>query len=199
MWVGVRGRAPSFCFLGVAVLSVAGYLVTNWNFRLSHAPGSWHLSRGLLTTRETSIDDERLAGVSLGEPLGLRLAGAARLSAIVTGLGSEAGNSLLAPPAPRAEVVRVVGQVLGTDGPATSDLTGHGPAAARRRYTRALGPALTAFVAAVVVIVAADWSWWLLVVPAGVPCWPRWPWPRTGCGPSGTRSPTGTSWLGPAA
>jgi putative membrane protein len=65
-------------------------------------------------------------------------------------------------------VVRVAGQVLGTDGPATSDLTGHGPAASRRRYTRALGPALTALAAAVVVILAADWSWWLLVIPVGV-------------------------------
>ena len=146
-----RGVAAVGLLVGVAVLSVAGYLVTNWDFRLSHAPGSWHLSRGLLTTRETSIDDERLAGVSIGEPIGLRLAGAARLSAIVTGLGSEASSSLLAPPAPRAEVIRVAGRVLGTDAPATSDLAGHGPAAARRRYTRAVGPALVVLAAAVVV------------------------------------------------
>ena len=167
VWAAVVVGAVGL-LVGVAVLSVAGYLVTNWDFRLSHTPGSWHLSRGLLTTRETSIDDGRLAGVSIGEPIGLRLAGAARLSAIVTGLGSEAVSSVLAPPAPRAEVVRVAGQVLGTDAPATSDLIDHGPAATRRRYTRALGPALTALAAAGVVIVVADWSWWLVVVPAGV-------------------------------
>ena len=161
--VGVVGL-----LVAVGVLSVAGYLVTNWGFRLSHTPGSWHLSRGLLTTRETSIDDGRLAGVSLGEPIGLRFAGAARLSAIVTGLGSEAGNSVLAPPAPRAEVVGVAGRVLGTDAPAACELTGHGPAAARRRYSRALGPALTALLASVVVVVAADWAGWLLAVPAAV-------------------------------
>ncbi len=166
VWVAVVVGAVAL-LVGVAVLSVAGYLVTNWDFRLSHTPGSWHLSRGLLTTRETSIDDGRVAGVSIGEPIGLRLAGAARLSAIVTGLGSEAGRSVLAPPSPRAEVVRVAGQVLGTDAPATSDLIGHGPAAARRRYTRALGPALTTFAAAVVSILAADWSGWLLVIPGG--------------------------------
>jgi putative membrane protein len=167
VWVALVLAAAGL-LVGVGVLSVAGYLVTNWDFRLSHAPGSWHLSRGLLTTRETSIDDARVAGVSMGEPIGLRLAGAARLSAIVTGLGSEAGSSLLAPPAPRAEVVRVAGRVLGTDGPVTSDLTGHGPAAVRRRYTRAVGPALLALAAAVLVIVAADWSWWLLAIPGAV-------------------------------
>ena len=167
VWVGVVAAAVVL-LLGVAVLSVAGYLVSNWNFRLSHSPGSWHLSRGLLTTRETSIDDERLAGVSIGEPLTLRLAGAARLSAIVTGLGSAASNSLLAPPAPREVVAGVAGRVLGTDAPAESDLVGHGPAAARRRYTRAAGPALTALAVAVVVVLATGWSWWLLAVPAAL-------------------------------
>ena len=75
-------------FVVASVLAVAGYLITNFGFRLTHSrtAGLWHLTRGLLTTRETSIDDDRLSGVSLGEPLGLRLAGGARLSAIVTGL-----------------------------------------------------------------------------------------------------------------
>ena len=167
VWVGVVGAAVVLV-VGVAVLSVAGYLVTNWNFRLSHAPGSWHLSRGLLTTRETSIDDERLAGVSIGEPLTLRLAGAARLSAIVTGLGSGSNSSVLAPPAPREVVAGVAGRVLDTDAPAASELVGHGPAAARRRYSRAVGPALTALAAAVVVVLATGWSWWLLVVPGAL-------------------------------
>ncbi len=167
VWVALVLAAAGL-LAGVAGLSVAGYLVTNWDFRLSHTPGSWHLSRGLLTTRETSIDDARLAGVGLGEPIGLRLVGAARLSAIVTGLGSGTGSAVLAPPMPRDEVVAVAGRVLGTEVPASCALTAHGPAAARRRYTRALGPALTASTAALVTILAADWSWWLLVVPAVV-------------------------------
>jgi putative membrane protein len=154
--------------VGVAVLSVAGYLLTNWDFRLSHTPGSWHLSRGLLTTRETSIDDERLAGVTLGEPLSLRLAGAARLSAIVTGLGSEGSSSVLAPPAPREVVTGVAGRVLDTEAPVESTLVGHGPGAARRRYSRAVVPALAVLVVAVVIVVAAGWTWWLLSVPAAL-------------------------------
>ena len=143
VWVGVV-LAAVVLVVGVAMLSVTGYLMTNWNFRLSHAPGSWHLSRGLLTTRETSIDDVRLAGVSIGEPLALRLAGAARLSAIVTGLGSGSGSSVLVPPAPRDVVSGVAGRVLDTDAPAACELVDHGPAAVRRRYSRAAGPALAA-------------------------------------------------------
>ena len=49
----------------VTVLAVGGYVVANWGFALSHSNGAWHLRRGLLTTRETSLDDERLAGVSV--------------------------------------------------------------------------------------------------------------------------------------
>jgi putative membrane protein len=167
VWVGVV-VAALVLVVGVAVLSVAGYLLTNWDFRLSHTPGSWHLSRGLLTTRETSIDDERLAGVTLAEPLSLRLAGAARLSAIVTGLGSEGSSSVLAPPAPREVVTGVAGRVLDTEAPVESALVGHGPAAARRRYSRAMVPALTLLVVVIAAVVAAGWSWWLLSVPAAL-------------------------------
>ena len=167
IWVALVLAALGL-LVGVAVLAVLGYLVTNWDFRLSHSPGSWHLSRGLLTTRDTSIDDERLAGVTVGEPLGLRLAGAARLSAIVTGLGSEASNAALAPPAPRDVVVDVAGRVLGTDTPGTCELTDHGPAAARRRYTRAIGPALAVLAAALLVVLGAGGSWWLLILPAAI-------------------------------
>ena len=72
----------------LCLLAVVGYVVTNFGFVLSRlADGAWHLRRGLFTTRETSLDDARVSGVSVGEPLSLRLAGGARLSAIVTGLG----------------------------------------------------------------------------------------------------------------
>ena len=87
-----------------AVVSVIGYAVSNGNFALSHTlpDGTWHLRRGLLTTRETSVDDDRMRGVSVGEPLGLRLAGGARLAAIVTGLDrSQSGSETLLPPTPR--------------------------------------------------------------------------------------------------
>ncbi|HET8961759.1 PH domain-containing protein [Nocardioides sp.] len=150
----VSGVGPSWWVLLVAipvvaavisVLAVAGYLVSNWGLILTHAArdGSWHLRRGLFTTRETSLDDERLTGVSIGEPVGLRLARGARLSAIVTGLDRrQSGGSMLVPPAPRAVVTGVAGRVLGSDEPVTGPLRSHGARARARRFSRALVPTL---------------------------------------------------------
>ncbi|MCD4534081.1 PH domain-containing protein [Nocardioides sp. cx-169] len=149
----------------VCALSVAGYLVTNWGFALTRSRGAWHLRRGLVTTRETSLDEERVAGVSMGEPLGLRLAGGARLTAIVTGLHSDhPGSSVLVPPAPAPVVTRVAGAVLGTSAPPTAALTGHGPAATRRRYTRALGTAVALAAAIAAGLVTLGAPWWALLL-----------------------------------
>jgi putative membrane protein len=156
----------------VSLLAVGGYVVTNWGFTLTHGDGSWQLRRGLLTTRETSLDDERVSGVSVCEPLGLRLVGGARAIAIVTGLDrKQRGSAVLVPPAPRAEVARVAREVLGTAEPVDVPLIGHGPLARRRRFTRALGPAL-AVVAAVAVLAATTALpvWWIAaagVLPVG--------------------------------
>ena len=154
----------------VTVVAVAGYLVTNWGFTLSRSTrdGSFHLRRGLLTTRETTIDDERVGGVVVGEPFGLRLAGAARLSAIVTGLDrGEQGSSTLVPPAPREAVAHAAGSVLGTPAPVTGELRTHGPAAVRRRWTRALVPAAVVSSLLVLLVVAGARPW--VLVLAAVP------------------------------
>ena len=85
-------------------LAVLGYLVGNWEFTLSRDAGGRSLrsARGLLTHTETNLETARLRGLELGRPLGLRLAGAARLNAIVTGLSTgERSSTLLVPPAPR--------------------------------------------------------------------------------------------------
>ena len=171
--VGVLGAAVSS-----AVLAVLGYLVTHWDLTLTRTPTQWRLTRGLLTTRETSVEDARLAGVVVREPLGLRLAGAAELAAVVTGLGDgQKGTLTLVPPAPTAVVTGVAGTVLGddlpTDRPLTAALRAHGPAAVRRRRLRALAPA-AALVALVAALVVADLvtPWALvpavLVLPAAV-------------------------------
>lgn len=151
--------------LVTSIISVAGYLVTNWDFRLTRSRGAWHLRRGLLTTRETSIDEVRVAGVSITEPIGLRLAGGARLSAIVTGLSSdEAGSSMLVPPAPREVVARVAGVVLGTSGAVRAPLTSHGPAARRRRFIRGVGPAVVLVGLATLAVLLLEAPWWVLLV-----------------------------------
>jgi putative membrane protein len=161
--------------LVVALLSIGGYVLTNWGFTLTRTGsargGAWHLRRGLLTTRETTLDVERVRGVSVGEPLGLRLAGGGRTSAIVTGLDrQQSGSSVLVPPAPRSVVLRVAGAVLGTDAPLTAPLLDHGPRARTRRFTRALTPAGIVLVAALLLVLLADTPAWVLAIAAlGVP------------------------------
>ena len=153
----------------VAMLSIAGYLVTNWNFSLTRTRSThgaaWHLGRGLFTTRETTLDDERLAGVSLAEPLGLRMARGARLSAIVTGLDRrQSGSSTLVPPAPRTDAIRVGTAVLGSATPLVGPLVRHGPRATRRRWVRALLPASLPAALGVTVVASGGSTWWLLTL-----------------------------------
>ncbi len=131
----------------VAALSTAGYVLAFWNFRLvRHAGGSLFSSRGLVTTRTTSIEERRLRGVEVSEPLLLRAVGGARTIAIATGLrvgrGSERGGTLLLPPAPKALALTVAGTVLATDEPFRAPLRAHGRAATRRRYVRGAGAGL---------------------------------------------------------
>jgi len=151
----------------VVLASTGGYVLSYWGFRLTrHEGGTLHVRRGLLTTRAVSIEERRLRGVEVGDTPLLRAAGGARCTAIATGLrrgeGASRGGSLLLPPAPRAEAERVAGLVLGDPAPATAPLTPHGPAARRRRHTRALGT--VALVAAA--LLAADL----------LGAWPAWPW-----------------------
>lgn len=153
--------------VALCVLAVVGYVVTNYGFLLTRSAtdGSWHLRRGLFTTRETSLDDARVSGVSIGEPLSLRLARGARLSAIVTGLSrKQTGSAVLVPPAPRTEVDRVAMEVLGHRSPVTVPLLRHGPRAVRRRWTRALVPA-TAVAALAVVLTLEASTWFALLAP----------------------------------
>jgi putative membrane protein len=156
------------CVVFVAVASTIGYVLAFWGFRLTrHAAGTLHVARGLLTSRATSIEERRLRGVELSEPLLLRAAGGARLTAIATGLrsgrGSERGATLLLPPAPRTEAERVAGEVLRDREAPTAPLIPHGPQARRRRYTRALSAA------AMLVLATVGWRWlaggpgWLVV------------------------------------
>ena len=139
----------------VVLLSLAGYVLLYWGFRLTrHAQGgTLHVSRGLLTTRAITLEEKRIRGVELSESLALRAVSGARLSAITTGLkGSDdkALSSLLVPPAPRAVATGVADRVLRASGTLAVPLHSHGPAAARRRYTRALtGGVVVAVVVAV--------------------------------------------------
>jgi putative membrane protein len=152
--------------VAVAIASTVGYVLAFWDFRLTRNPrGTLHVTRGLLTTRATTIEERRLHGVEISEPLLLRAVRGARCLAIATGLrvgrGAERGGSLLLPPAPRAEAERVAASIVSGDEPLRCPLTAHGPRARTRRFTRALsGWAL---------LTAA------LALPAALSSWPAWP------------------------
>ena len=142
LWLDIL-QGAAVVIIAVTLLSLAGYVLSFWGFRLTrHTGGTLQISRGLLTTRSTSIEERRLHGVERTEPLLLRAVGGARLQAIATGLrqrGSDRGSALLVPPAPLETVVAVETAVVGSDKIAQATLTPHGPAARRRRFSRALG------------------------------------------------------------
>lgn len=145
--------------VAVSLLAVSAYVLTFWGFRLTRNElGSLHTRRGLLTTRETSIDRARVRGVRLDEPLGLRLAGGRRLKVVTTGLGHERGGAdWLCPPAP-AQVVTELARDIVADEPAVgAELHRHGSVARRRRLTRTLVP--TAVVVAFLLVGRLVWGW----------------------------------------
>ncbi|MFD3516035.1 PH domain-containing protein [Streptomyces sp. NPDC058657] len=98
--------------------------------------------RGLLTTRSSALTRDRLRGAMLREPLLLRAAGGAGVTAVAGGLGSREeaqARGVLLPPAPRAEALRVVAGALGlARHPFAGELTPHPLAALRRRRMRGL-------------------------------------------------------------
>lgn len=126
----------------VVILALVGYLLAFHGFRLSRDDrgGTYHVSRGLLTTRATSLEIRRMRGVEIHRAVPLRWVGGARLEAITTGVKeSERGMSAtLTPPSPATEVERTADAVLGA-GVSGVPLRRHGPSATRRRYIRAVG------------------------------------------------------------
>ena len=164
-----------FAVLG-AIFAVLGYLVSNWGFTLSRDVngGSFHVRRGLLTSTETSLEQERVRGLEVGQPLGLRLVGAGRLSAVVTGLSrGDRSSTQLVPPAPMAVVEGVGTDLLGDRSPLDLQLIQHGPAARRRRYIRGLTGASVVPVLTALLVATTSLPWWtvlpsLLAVPLGL-------------------------------
>ncbi|MFE9361760.1 PH domain-containing protein [Streptomyces sp. NPDC006978] len=120
-----------------------------WNYRLEREPGgTLRVRRGLLTSRSLSVEERRLRGVDLVEPLGVRLTGAARLDAITTGLAKDeeaqgTDHNTLLPAAARPFVDAIAAEVLREPlAPTGAPLTPHPPAARARRLRRALTAAL---------------------------------------------------------
>jgi putative membrane protein len=140
------------------VLAVLRSLVTYGNLVLRRDAEVLHLEHGLLRVRENTFDMRRLRGGTLREPLLVRLFGGARLDAVMTGVDGAGEASLLLPPCPRATAEAVLLDLIDRPDVVTGPLRAHGPAATRRRWTRALMlPA--ALLIAIVVLPAPVWLW----------------------------------------
>lgn len=130
----------------VIVLAMLGAMITaavaNWGFRLTRRGGTLVAERGLLSRRQVSLEHDRIRGYALAEPLALRAVRAARLTALVTGLGGgddggtgRRGQLLPLGPARVARSVAAAA-VVRFDVP----LRRHPAAARRRRLVRAVLP-----------------------------------------------------------
>jgi putative membrane protein len=153
-WVSTlfRGVQPATVVVIVVVLAVAFGVISSlglvlemwWAFRLERDPsGTLRLRRGLLTTRSFSVEENRLRGIEVVEPFGLRMAGAARVDAVTIGTPGRSGNRTgrmpLLPAAPRDVAERVTAAVLREPGSLTraAPLVRHPVAARSRRLRRA--------------------------------------------------------------
>ncbi len=141
------------------VLSVPLYILQFWNYRLTREPdGTVRVQRGLLTTRSVSVEEQRLRGVDIQEPLLVRAGRGAKAVAVTTGLGSKGESNLLLPPAPISVAHQVSRDVLRVDDdPTTLTLRKHPLAALRRSMFRHVVPWVV--IAAGLAIWAPSWAW----------------------------------------
>jgi len=137
--------------------SIAGSAVVNWRFRLVRRGGSLIATRGLVTRRHTELEVDRIRGCSVSQGVGMRLAGAARASALVTGLGDATRRGQLLPLGPQEAAWALSGRLVAPTGP----LRRHPAAARRRSVVRSVVPGALVLLAGVVLTATAGW-WPLL-------------------------------------
>ncbi|AOS62216.1 PH domain-containing protein [Actinoalloteichus hymeniacidonis] len=174
-WVGWLSEAPiALLVVGIvlalfvisSVLALIVYAIRNWNYLLTReTDGTLRVRRGLLTTRAVSLEEKRLRGVELQEPLLLRSARGGQVNAVAVGISMMSPeSSQLLPPAPVTEAHRVAAAVAKQDhAPTRSSLSRHPAAALSRRLVRAVVP--------VAVLAAALWA---LTTFGSWPSWPAW-------------------------
>jgi putative membrane protein len=170
--VGVPTAVSALAAAGLiasVLLAVGRSLLTYGNLVLARRGDVLHLRHGLLRVRERSYDTARLRGGTLREPLLVRALGGARLDAVMTGVNGAGESSLLLPPCPAGTAEAVLTGLVGEQSLVAGRLTGHGPAAARRRWARALAvPLATGGVLAVVEVPGWVWPVWALAMLGAV-------------------------------
>jgi putative membrane protein len=150
----------------VYALKFSGYRLTR------EADDTLHVRRGLLTTSAVTIEEARLRGVEIREPLLLRAGHGARLSAVATGLQTRNESHLLMPPGPVKDAHRLASDVLrvtDTVSPTDVPLVRHSAEALRRRLVRALVPSLVLVLALWLAHEFADWPNALWVIACALP------------------------------
>ncbi|SDG20904.1 putative membrane protein [Lentzea fradiae] len=157
--VGVIGASAIGLVVAGLVLSVPIYVMQFWNYRLTREPdATLRVQRGLLTTRSVSVEEQRLRGVDIQEPLLVRAGKGAKAVAVTTGLGSKGESNLLLPPAPIEVAHQVTRDVLKVDDdPTTRTLRPHPFAALRRSLVRHVVPWVV--IAAGLAVWAPSWAW----------------------------------------
>lgn len=158
--LGIAAAVAVVLLLAGSVVSAA---LVNWGFRLVRRGDSLIAVRGLITRRHTELEIDRIRGAAVTAGLGLRLVRAARVSALMTGLGHDGRRGQLLPLGPRGEAERLARRLVDDPGP----LIPHPPAARRRRLARALLPGALITVAGAIATITAGW-WELLVVGAAL-------------------------------
>ena len=169
--------------LAIGVIASLGlWIELWWGYRLTRQSENLLVRRGLFTRRSLTLDERRLRGVEVVEPLGARLAGGARLDAVASGFTvsiDEQRNDprTLLPVAPRALAHRVAAEILREPVAPTeaATLTPHPPSARHRRLLWAVSAAVAfALVLAVLGLLLVEallhlaWISALLLVPAAV-------------------------------
>lgn len=170
--------AAATLVLAVVIGAVAGAVVFAeawWGYRLvRESGGRFQATRGLLTTRSFTADQERLRGVTVSQSPTMRLLRGARVAPVMTGVSIQqtmTETAALAPATTREVAVRLANSLLGRPvlddavGPPGGSLLAH-PRAARRR-------AIARYLIAVAVLAALlgagfAASWWpagLLAIP----------------------------------
>ena len=134
--------------------------------------GVLQLRHGVLRVREHTFDVRRLRGGTMREPLLVRALRGARLDAVMTGVHGEGESSVLLPPCPVDTAKTVLAELIDNEEAVNGPLRSHGPAAARRRWTRALAlPALAGVGLAVMSVLVGLPIWaWAIWAGVTVPC-----------------------------
>lgn len=170
-WLAIAAPVTALVVIGT-VGALVLYLEAWWRYRLTrHRDGTLQVNRGLLTRRSVSLEERRVRGVTVNEPLLLRAGGGASCDAVAT--GSDGGRAHVLPPAPSGHAHQVAAAVLREpDPPTLVPLRRHPAAALRRRLIRTVLPTLVLVSALAVISTAGAWlpGWlWLLVAALLLP------------------------------